>query len=179
MAQYDSINVCGQLYADSIVFSQWYENLIELNENLHKTFDKYHEKMYFIHLWELLINTKPYFDFLTSESIPCNIKRLNLIQEIENVISDNEYFMLQYYRNTSSHMFLTNYSYLGKDFKPKNNNKKQKFYNKKGDEFYLNQHEIIERAKQLIGVHGGRESLFKRQIVERLYPIISKYKNDL
>ncbi len=54
-AKYSDDEVNDLLFANSVIFSQWCNNLIELND-LSNITDKYHEKFFYVCLWELLVN---------------------------------------------------------------------------------------------------------------------------
>lgn len=55
-----------------------------------------------------------------------------MIEEIKQSVSEDEYFMLQYYRNSSCHIFLTKYSYYQKDWKMRDIEQEVPFLIKKG-----------------------------------------------
>lgn len=174
-AKYSDDEVNDLLFANSVIFSQWCNNLIELND-LSNITDKYHEKFFYVCLWELLVNSSSYINSLEfRESQHENV--LKMIEEIKQHISDDEYFMLQYYRNCSCHIFLTKYSYLGKDWAIKDKDNRVTFYDKKGNVIKLNQYEIRNKIKNVIGQYGHGEGYFKIEIRKRFNPIIAKYKD--
>lgn len=175
MGQFTQDEIINLQYANSVVFSQWCRNLIELNE-LSNMVDKYHERVYYICLWELLINSRAYIETLDSKEIEHD-NMLKMIEDIKQSVSEDEYFMLQYYRNSACHIFLTKYSYYTKDWKVKNTEQEITFFNKKGNKINLTQYDIRKKIKKLIGKYGLCEDSFKIEIRKKLYPIINKYKD--
>lgn len=172
---YSDDEVNDLMFANSVIFSQWCNNLIELND-LSNITDKYHEKVFYVCLWELLVNSSSYINSLEfRESQHENV--LKMIEEIKQHVSDDEYFMLQYFRNCSCHIFLTKYSYLGKDWAIKDKDNRVAFYDKNGNVIKLNQYEIRNKIKNVIGQYGHREDYFKIEIRKRLNPIIAKYQD--
>lgn len=68
MGQFSQDEIDDLQFANSVVFSQWCRNLIELNDLSNMT-DKYHERVYYICLWELLTNSRAYIESLDSKDI--------------------------------------------------------------------------------------------------------------
>lgn len=177
MCQFEQDKIANQMYADSVVFSQWCENLKELNDYLNNEFDKYYEKVFYVCLWELLINSQPYI-----ASLPERLRYsqhenlLEMIAEIKQNITEDEYFMIQYYRNCTCHIFLNKYSYFDKSWNIKEEGRKEVFYDKEGNKKLLTLCDVREIAKNILGEYGLGEMRFKREIRKRLYFIICKYR---
>lgn len=175
MGKFSQDEIDDLRFANSVVFSQWYRNLIELND-LSNMADKYHERVYYICLWELLTNSRAYIESLDSKDIQHD-SILKMIEEIKQSVSEDEYFMLQYYRNSSCHIFLTKYSYYQKDWKMRDIKQEVPFFDKEGNKINLTQYDIREKIKNVIGKYGLHEPSFRMEIRKRLYPIIDKYKD--
>lgn len=177
--EFEQQEIDSQLLADSLIFSQWCKNLIELNEFLSNKFDKYYEKVFYICLWEILINTQLYIESLIDISLKesHHDSLLKMITEIKHEITDDEYFMLQYYRNCSCHIFLTKYSLLDENNNLKNIKQKETFYDKNGKKYKLTQSDIRKKVQNVIGKYGLEENLFKKNIRKRIYTIINNYKD--
>lgn len=71
-----------------------------------------------------------------------------MITEIKQEITDDEYFMLQYYRNCSCHIFLTKYSLLDENNNLKNIKQKETFYDKNGNKYKLTQSDIRKKSSK-------------------------------
>lgn len=177
--EFEQQEIDSQLLADSLIFSQWCKNLIEFNEFLSNKFDKYYEKVFYICLWEILINAQLYIESLIDISLKESYhdSLLKMITEIKQEITDDEYFMLQYYRNCSCHIFLTKYSLLDENNNLKNIKQKETFYDKNGNKYKLTQSDIRKKVQNVIGKYGLEENLFKKNIRKRIYTIINNYKD--
>lgn len=167
-------------------FTSWCYNLFELNERLHTEMtisrklylneNGYLLRSYFVVLWEIIYNGKKYL----AKQNDVDEKHLAtiafLIDEILEKCSDDDYFMINYYRNCASHIFLTRYSVLDEDDEPKEEDKKTPFYTKDGTKYYITYEEILKKAENVFGSKLGvsEEPKYKEKLIRRLYPIIHK-----
>lgn len=173
---------------DRIHFTQWCYNLFELNERLHTEMsltnrlyvndNGYLLRSYFVVLWEIIYNGKNYLerhDFKDEKHL-LTIKKL--IDELLDNISEDDYFMINYYRNCASHIFLTKYSVLDENDNPKKEEDcKTRFYNKSGQHYYNTYDEIMKKVENVFGdlIGVANEPIYQRKLINRLYPIIHKY----
>ena len=179
--------VDSQIEYDRNHFTLWCYNLFELNERLHlemsltnrlyENKNGYLLRSYFVALWEIIYNGKAYLERQKDKDEKHLAVIGELISEILDNCSDDDYFMINYYRNCASHIFLTRYSVLDKNNNPKEEECKTKFYKKNGEPYYLNYNGILEKAEKVFGgKHGiGLETKYKGKLVNRFYPIIHKY----
>lgn len=123
----ESIEIQSQRFADDVMFFKWIRDLVDLNEALNNQiiYDIYYVRAYFLILWELITDGREYAQNMVGDRYQMF---LNMIEEIKAEYSDDEYFMLQYYRNAASHIFLNKYSVLDKNGNPKHPLSKTRFY---------------------------------------------------
>ena len=174
---------------DRYNFTKWCYNLFELNERLHLEItlthkallinDVYLMRSYFVTLWELIYNGKQYIERQKDNERHLMII-VQLLHNILNECSDDDYFMIQYYRNCASHIFLTRYSPVTDKGNAKKQYSETTFYKKDGNlkekEFKLTYSQILEKVEYIFGGKLGTslEPKYKKQLIERLYPIINK-----
>lgn len=170
-------------------FTKWCYNLFELNEWLHLEMilthksllinDVYLTRSYFVTLWELIYNGKQYIERQKDDEKHLMLI-MQLLHNILNECSDDDYFMIQYYRNCASHIFLTRYSPVTDKGNAKKQYSETTFYKKDGNlkekEFKLTYSQILEKVEYIFGGKLGisLEPKYKKQLIERLYPIINK-----
>ena len=180
---YRSNVLCQQMY-DRHNFTEWCFHLFELNERLFleislsnklkQVCDGYLLRSYFIALWELIYNGKAYLERQEEEKHLSLIKKL--FKEILKECSENDYFMIQYYRNCASHIFLSRYSPLTQKGNAKPKDSETNFYKKGGELYKLTYTQMLDKVEF---VYGGKfgidlEPKYKRNLIVRLYPIIHK-----
>lgn len=171
-----------QRFSDDCLFFEWWRNIIELNDMLTEDWflNKYYIRSFFIHLYELIVSGVEYSHYART----WNKKdlRYSRFEEFINVILDNisedEFFMITYYRNSGCHIFLSHYSWIksynSDQLKPAE--KPMNFRKKDGATYTLTQEEIRNTVKRVIGDYGLGQDLFKRNLFKRLSPIILKYE---
>lgn len=176
-----------QIEYDRCHFIAWCYNLCELNEklyeeitlnhNLYEYYNRYFLRSYFVLLWEIIYDGKKYIDRQDKIEEPHLISTKKLIDELLSIISDDDYFMIKYYRNCASHIFLTSYSVLDKDDKSKAEDKQTTFYYKNGEKYPLTHKDIIDKVTKVFGSRDGikEEPNYKKKLIGKLYPIIHKY----
>jgi len=175
-------NIHFQQMYDCHNFTEWCFHLFELNERLFieisltnklkQVSDGYLLRSYFIALWELIYNGKAYLERQEEEEHLVLIKSLFI--EVLNECSDDDYFMLQYYRNCASHIFLSRYSPLTEKGNAKLQDSEVRFYNKKGRDYKLTYSQMLDKVERVYGGKYGTilELKYKRKIIERFYPFI-------
>lgn len=190
----DNSFVDTQIMYDRKNFTSWCYNLFELNERLfverfvsnklYTNENGYLLRSYFVVLWEIIYNGKKYLERQSDKDEKRLVAIGKLIDELLGNISDDDYFMIKYYRNCASHIFLTSYSILdGKD-KPKDDDSKTPFYTKTGKKYYITYEEILDKVEKVYGSKLGvyEEPKYKNTLISRFYPIIHKYNvaiNDI
>lgn len=166
-------------------FFECWRNLIDLTNKLSEDcfLDKYYIRTFFIHLYELIVSGIEYSQYAqTWNSQDVRYKKFDeFINAILGNISEDEFFMITYYRNCGCHIFLTHYSWL-KSYasdQVRLDEKKRKFKRKNGSIYYLSKEEIKDVAKRVIGKFGTEQDLFKRGLFYRLSPIILNEKYSI
>lgn len=179
-------NVEIQFQYDRCNFTKWCYNLFELNERLHLELklthkslmidkDYYLMRLYFVTLWELLYNGRLYIDRQIDKDEEKHLVLIKqLIQQILEECCDDDYFMIQYYRNCASHIFLTRYSPLDKNGNAKKQSASVPFYKRNDKGYKMTYSDVLKKVEQ---VYGGKlgislEPTYKKKLVERLYSII-------
>lgn len=184
--EYSSFFVTQKAY-DRHNFALWCYNLFELNERLHlemslsyrlyENNNNYLLRSYFVVLWEIIYNGKSYLA-RQEDKDEMHLAVINkLIDEILDNCSDDDYFMINYYRNCASHIFLTRYSVLNKNGNQKKEDSEATFHPKQGEPYSLTYDGILQKVEKVFGgKHGvGLEAKYKGKLLNRFYPIIHKY----
>lgn len=187
----DNSLVDTQIMYDRKNFTLWCYNLFELNERLfmerfvsnklYTNENGYLLRSYFVILWEIIFNGKKYLERQANKDEKHLVAIGKLIDELLGNISDDDYFMIKYYRNCASHIFLTSYSVLdGKD-KPKDDDSKTVFYTKTGKKYSITYEEILDKVEKVYGSKLGvyEEPKYKNTLISRFYPIIHKYNVEI
>lgn len=176
-----------QIEYDRRHFIAWCYNLCELNEklqeemslnhSLYENYNRYFLRSYFVLLWEIIYEGRKYLDRQDKIEEPHLISAKILIDELLSIISDDDYFMIKYYRNWASHIFLTDYSVLDKSDKSKAEDKQTPFYYKNGEKYFLSHKDIIDKVTKVFGSRDGvkEEPKYQRKLISRLYSIIHQY----
>lgn len=174
-----------QRYVDDHLFVDWWIKLIELTKKLEDDLflDVFYIRYFFIILYELLVSGKVYSTYAKTwnSEDPKYILFDELHTRLSDVITEDDFFMINYYRNSACHIFVSHYSWLNSynSDKIKPENKQMKFKRKDGSDYYLSQEEIRSIAKRVIGKYGTSEEIYKRDLFSRLSPIIlPKNTND-
>lgn len=179
--------VDGQREYDRNHFTLWCYNLFELNERLHlemslsnrlyENNNNYLLRSYFVVLWEIIFNGKSYLTRQKDKDEKHLAVIGKLIDEILDNCSDDDYFMINYYRNCASHIFLTRYSVLNKKGNQKKEDSEATFHPKQGEPYSLTYEGILQKVEKVFGGRYGvgLETKYKRKLLNRFYPIIHKY----
>ncbi len=186
-----NLNIDTQKAYDRHNFTLWCYNLFELNERLYieqsisnKLYineNGYLLRSYFVVLWEIIYNGKKFLERQEDKAEKHLSAISKLINELMGTISDDDYFMIKYYRNCASHIFLTSYSVLDEKDIPKDEDSETPFYTKAGKKYYLNYDKILEKVEKVFGSKLGvsEEPRYKNGLISRLYPIIHKYHLEI
>lgn len=170
----------AQRFSDDCLFFEWWRNLIELNEIITEDWflNKFYIRSFFIHLYELIVSGSQYSHYAKRWN-PQDLrydKYDKFIIDLLNNISEDEFFMIAYYRNCGCHIFLSHYSWLktydSDQVKPAD--MPMRFKKKDGSLYTLTQEEIRNTVKRVIGEYGLGEDRFKRALFKRLSSIIQK-----
>lgn len=172
-----------QRFSDDVIFFNWWKNLIELTDIITEDSfinNKYYIRSFFIHLYELISSGVEYSYYAQSWN-PQDVRYVkfdDFIKDILDSISEDEFFMITYYRNCGCHIFLSHYSWLKTYDSPqlKPADMPMKFKRKDRSFYNLTQEEIRLTVKRVIGDFGLGEDLFKRELINKLSPIIKKVK---
>lgn len=176
MKEYSNIDL--QRYCDDEMFFHWWKELIEITLTLKKggLLDRYYVRAFFVHLYELMISGQDYAQYAKS----WNAKDVRytqfelLCKMISEEITEDEFFMIHYYRNCACHIHLSHYSWLNNKKELRSEENTKKFHKKDGTEYRLSQNEVMEIVKRVIGKYGLGEDLFKSNLFKRLSPLILK-----
>lgn len=168
----------SESFANDWVFHRWCEHLFVLNEKLHQhqELDTYYLRAYIITLYELS-NNGLFYARQKVEMIPQDDRyRLfnDMIVDIFEELTDDDYLLLKYFRDSSCHIFTHNYNYYDKHGNYRG--KKLTYYTKDGTKQHLKVREFIMKAEAILGRVVGGELSFKKQLVEKLSPIICDYE---
>lgn len=105
-----------QRYVDDHLFVVWWVNLIKLTQNLEEDLfmDVFHIRSFFVHLYELFVTGKEYSNY--AKIWNPNDQKYQIFDKFHNnlsaVISEDDFFMINYYRHCACHIFVSHYSWL-------------------------------------------------------------------
>jgi hypothetical protein len=163
-------------YANDYTFHRWCEHLFILNNEMSKQeiFDAYYLRAYFIVLYEL---SNEGLNYAKKQEQQVPDKRYNLlvkmVEEMFQEITDDEYFLIKYFRDSYCHIFTRSYDYHNEDGTVR---KGTNFYCKDGVKYCLTPREIMEKFVATLGIKPDGELLFKKRIFNTYNPIIKKYE---
>lgn len=181
MINNDSEKIGSQKYADAYLFYQWCDNFFDISSLIknESQLDAHHCRWFFIALWELLESGYRYVEteMLQPQNSNCeylcNAKKS--INELKSLYSETDYFMLQYYRHSASHIFQHDYSWLDRKGNLNPEDRKFWFKNKLGEKYHLTNLQIVERAKSALGEYGLGEGSYRRKLISSAYDTIQKW----
>jgi hypothetical protein len=166
----------AEAYANDTTFHTWCEHLFFLNNKLYAQtrFDVYYLRAYFIVLYELS-NNGLYYAKKQELSVPDKRYSLlvKMIEDIFSKITDDEYFLIKYYRDSYCHIFTRSYNYHDGEGRTRKNSN---FYTKDGTKYILTPYEIMKKVESIIGRSYSGEVKFKERIFTTFYPIIKDYE---
>ena len=185
MSNIEDIDKAGtQRYTDAFLFKQWCDNFFEISRDIKTEYlgDKHHCRWFFIAIWEL---SESGCDYLTREmSLPQNANSDYLdnarknIDKLKALYTDIDYFMLQYYRHSASHIFQHNYSWLDRKGNLNPFDRKFSFQDKAGNKKQLTNLEIRDMVKKVLGEYGSRESLYRDSLIKRAFEPIQAWADS-
>ncbi|MBD5353434.1 MAG: hypothetical protein HDR85_00745 [Bacteroides sp.] len=174
----------SQKMVQTHLFHQWCTNLFEVTKFIEDELqtDSHHCRWFYIALWELFSSGERYVDEQLSYEYNSDCEYLIVtkyyITKLKELYDDTDYFMLQYYRHSSAHIFQSEYSLIDKKKEPKANTRTSSFFAKDGTKSCkLTQDEIRQKAKTVIDDYG--EQVYKSSMISRTYSLINKCREDL
>ncbi len=165
-------------YANDYVFHRWCEHLFILNQELYTQthLDAYYLRAYITTLYELSDSGLEYAEKQMVE-VP-NDTRYGLLKDmmasILNNLTEDEYLLLKYFRDSYCHIFTHNYNYYDKDGNLKT--KLMTLYTKGRAKYSISAREFMEKAESILGRNPRGELEFKMRLIQVCYPIISEYR---
>lgn len=182
----DSEIIGSQKFANVHLFHQWCINLFDIT-NLIETEgqqDAHHCRWFHIALWELFTSGERYVQEQLKSSYNENCQYLkvskNYIERLKNLFDDTDFFMLQYYRHSSAHIFQSEYALVDKQNSPKLATRTSTFFSKDGSKnCKLTQEEIRQKVKSVIGQYGLGEQKYRGSLISRTYSLIRDWCNDI
>ncbi len=178
----DKEKIGSQRFADAHLFLQWCNNFFEITTLIRNEaqIDKHHCRWFYIAIWELFENGLSYIDKQLNIDINSNdVFLLNAkyyLESLKNLYNDTDFFMLQYYRNSATHIFQHKYSYLDKNGVLNPIDRKQPFLDKSNNKIHYIYDEIKDIAKSAIGEYGLDEDLYRRGLISRCYDVVSQWE---
>lgn len=165
-------------YANDYVFHRWCEHLFLLSEELskQKILDAYYLRAFVITLYELSDAGLEYAEKQMIE-VP-NDARYGLLKEMMTEILDNltddEYLLLKYFRDSYCHIFTRNYNYYDNEGILKT--KLMTLYTKDRIKYSISAREFMEKAESVLGRSPHGELEFKKNLIKKNSPIIREYE---
>lgn len=184
MTDTDLEKIGSQRYTDAHLFYQWCNNFFDITSQIKEEYqlDKHHCRWFFIALWELFDSGYNYVDAEINKTHNSNCKYLHnakqYIMELKSLYSETDYFMLQYYRHSSSHIFQHDYSWLNRKGDLNPDDRKFSFKDKSDCKYQMTNLEIREKVKIAIGEYGLDESLYRSKLISRAYNTIQKWESS-
>ena len=182
----DSEIIGSQKYTNTHLFHQWCINLFDVTKLIENESqqDAHHCRWFYIALWELLTSGERYVQEQLSYSYNANCQYLivsnNYIERLKNQFDDTDFFMLQYYRHSSAHIFQSEYALVDKLNAPKLATRTSTFISKDGSKnCKLTQDEIRQKVKSVIGQYGLGEQKYRGSLISRTYSLIRDWCNDI
>lgn len=182
----DSEIIGSQKYINTHLFHQWCMNLFDVTSLIENESqqDAHHCRWFYIALWELFTSGERYVQEQLSYSYNVNCQYLivsnNYIERLKNLFDDTDFFMLQYYRHSSAHIFQSEYALVDKLNTPKSASRTSTFISKDGSKnCKLTQDEIRQKVKTVIGQYGLGEQKYRGSLISRTYTLIRDWCNDI
>lgn len=178
----DSEIIGSQKYANAYLFHQWCINLFDVTNLIEKESqqDAHHCRWFYIALWELFTSGERYVTEQLSYSYNSDCQYLivsqRYIAQLKELYDDTDFFMLQYYRHSSAHIFQSEYSLIDRQNNPKIATRTSTFISKNGSkDCKLTQDEIRQKVKSIIGKYGLGEPNYRRNLISRAYSLIREW----
>lgn len=172
------IYAASESFANDYEFHTWCKHLFILNKALYNqtTLDAYYLRAYITTLYELSNDGLEYAE-KQKENIPQDSRYellINLMTEILVKLSDDEYILLKFFRDSYCHIFTDTYNYYDKNGNLKT--KKMILYTKDRKKYSISAHEFMDKAAVILGTTQYGELNFKKRLIQICYPIICKYE---
>lgn len=178
----DSEIIGSQKYANVHLFEQWCLNFFDISKQIEaeSQMDSHDCRWFFIAFWELFTSGERYVRANLKEPYNTNCEYLkasiDYILKLKALYDDTDYFMLQYYRHSSAHIFQSEYSLVDKTNTRKSSTRISTFYSKTGEkDLKLTQTEIREKAKEVIGQYGYGEDVYRSSLISRAFTTIKEW----
>lgn len=175
-----------QKLVQSHLFHQWCTNLFEVTKLIEDELqtDSHHCRWFYIALWELFYSGERYVDELLNFEYNSDCQYLiitkDYIAKLKELYDETDYFMLQYYRHSSAHIFQSEYSLVDKKSVPKSSNRTSTFFAKDGSKSVkLTQDEIRQKVKSSIDEYGLGEASYRSSLISRTYSTINKWSEEI
>lgn len=168
----------SESYANDYVYHRWCEHLFILNQELHTQthLDAYYLRAYITTLYELSDSGLEYAE-KQMVAVP-NDARYGLLKkmmtDILGSLTEDEYLLLKYFRDSNCHIFTHNYNYYDKDGNLKT--KLMTLYTKDRVKYSISAREFMEKAESILGKNPRGELEFKKRLIQVCHPIISEYE---
>lgn len=184
MTDKDSERIGFQRYADAHLFEQWCNNFFDISTQIkiEGQSDRHHCRWFFIAIWELFESGYNYVD--TEIKKPYNsgceylLNAKKYIAELKSLYTEADYFMLQYYRHSASHIFQHNYSWLDKKGNLNPDSRKFSFIDTSGSKYQLTYLEIVDKVKSVTGEYALGESSYRSKLISRAYSTIQAWESS-
>lgn len=165
-------------FANCYTFHKWCKNLFTLNEELIKqeTLDAYYLMAFVTTLYELSDAGLEYAEkqmVEVSDDARYGLFK-EMMTEILSELTEDDYLLLKYFRDSYCHIFTHNYNYYDKDGNLKT--KLMTLYTKDRVKYSISAREFMEKAESVLGRTFRGELNFKKRLIKVCHPIISKYK---
>lgn len=176
----------NQKYANVHLFHQWCINIFDIANLIENEYqqDAHHCRWFYIALWELFTSGERYVNEQLSFSYNSGCQYLivsqRYIAQLKELYDDTDFFMLQYYRHSSAHIFQSEYALIDKHNVPKLSTRISSFLSKDGSkDCKLTQEEIRQKVKSVIGQYGLGEQTYRHTLISRTYPLIRQWSIEL
>ena len=182
----ESETIGNQKYANLWLFHQWCTNLFDVTNLIEGEcqMDEHHCRWFYIAVWEILTSGERYVNEQLSYSYNSDCQYLivskNYIEQLKELYNDTDFFMLQYYRHSSAHIFQSEYSLIDRHNIPKVATRTSTFISKNGlKDCKLTQYEIRQKVKSIIGQYGLGEPSYRSTLISRTYSLIRAWNLEL
>lgn len=182
----ESETIGSQKYVNAHLFHQWCINVFDIANLIEVEYqqDAHHCRWFYIALWELFTSGERYVNEQLQYPYNSECKYLIISQkyiaQLKELYDDTDFFMLQYYRHSSAHIFQSEYSLIDRQNNPKIASRTSTFISKSGSkDCKLTQEEIRQKVISAIGQFGFGEQAYRSSLISRTYPLIREWSNEI